>query len=280
MPVVCCVPNCDSNRSRHGPYVTVFRFPTNDKVKSHWEKAIGNNYKATPSSRICIKHFEDKYFRGTSANSRVLLGRSAVPTLFMPKLIFEEPYLTFEYLCKNYKQLISDKDYYANITDDLICFYKIDCTAVPTITSSIKIFKNMEFEIFKRDKILPRNLNIRFKRIDEKEQLLYILQSLEVFKEDENNLLAADTVAKIIESLNHIAKLYPDHKRKIDFLTDQITNLINLKLTYRSTTISEACCIFQQFPSAYNYLRDQNILVLPTSRYLKSILANELNGTF
>ncbi|KAF2893786.1 hypothetical protein ILUMI_12390 [Ignelater luminosus] len=183
MPTVCCVPNCHSNRSRYGPYVSVFRFPTNDKVKSYWEKAIGNDFKANSSSRICIEHFEDKYVCGTRTNSRLLLKRSAVPTLFMPKLIFEEPYFSFEYLSENYKQFIIDKDYYANVTDDLICFYKIDFSAVPTITSSVKIFKNMEFEILKHDKTLPENLNVEFTKINEKEQLLYLLQNLKAFEE-------------------------------------------------------------------------------------------------
>lgn len=192
MPTICCVPNCSSNHSKYGPYVSVFRFPSNDRVKSYWEKAIGNNFKAHTSSRICIKHFEDKHLCGTRTNSRVLLKRNAVPTLLMPKLIFEEPYLTFEYLSKNYRMFIKDTYYHATVTDDLVCFYKIDFSGVPTITSSIKIFNNMEFQVFKNGNILLRNLNLSYIRVDEKEQLLYLLKNLETFEEDEEKFIPSD----------------------------------------------------------------------------------------
>ena len=56
----CCVPGCKSNY-KDEPNVTVFKFPSIGELRLIWLQNIPRKYdKITQSTRVCIKHFEDK----------------------------------------------------------------------------------------------------------------------------------------------------------------------------------------------------------------------------
>ena len=61
MGYACCIPGCKSNYKKDEPNVTVFKFPSIEELKQKWLQNIPIKFaKITPSTRVCIKHFEDK----------------------------------------------------------------------------------------------------------------------------------------------------------------------------------------------------------------------------
>ena len=56
-----CVPGCKSNYTKDEPNVTVFKFHSIGELRQKWLQNIPRNFdKITQSTRVCIKHFEDK----------------------------------------------------------------------------------------------------------------------------------------------------------------------------------------------------------------------------
>ncbi len=94
MPNNCCVTNCRSNYEP--PYVTVYCFPADDERRRLWMLKIPHdNLIVTQHSRLCIKHFEDKFIirykefvdAKTRATCRIPLdvprySLDAIPTVF------------------------------------------------------------------------------------------------------------------------------------------------------------------------------------------------------
>ena len=57
----CCVPGCKSNYKENEPNVTVFKFPSIGEFRQIWLHNTPRKFdKITQSTRVCIKHFEDK----------------------------------------------------------------------------------------------------------------------------------------------------------------------------------------------------------------------------
>ena len=58
----CCVYGCNSNyQSNKKDYQTVFSFPKDEEKCEEWKRRIPNkNLKVTKSTRVCIKHFDEK----------------------------------------------------------------------------------------------------------------------------------------------------------------------------------------------------------------------------
>ncbi len=57
----CCVTGCTSNYKKGDPNVTVFKFPVNEELRQKWLLNIPRKLdKITQSTRVCIKHFEEK----------------------------------------------------------------------------------------------------------------------------------------------------------------------------------------------------------------------------
>lgn len=104
MPLKCSVPGCKSNYDSIGKtkYVTVFRFPENEKLRALWLQRIPRkDWSPGISARVCEFHFESKFvstfeeFTDKDGNrkqflrKRPLLMPNAVPTIFkeLPKYL-------------------------------------------------------------------------------------------------------------------------------------------------------------------------------------------------
>ncbi|KAG8182237.1 hypothetical protein JTE90_024170 [Oedothorax gibbosus] len=61
MPDRCCVTNCKSNyKSTKGVYVSVFKFPKDERLKSEWMRKIPRqDFEPSQRSVVCEKHFHD-----------------------------------------------------------------------------------------------------------------------------------------------------------------------------------------------------------------------------
>ena len=58
----CCVPGYKSNYKKDEPNVTVFIVPSIGELRQKWLQNIHRKFaKITQSTRVCIKHFENKY---------------------------------------------------------------------------------------------------------------------------------------------------------------------------------------------------------------------------
>ena len=94
MPYNCCVPGCRSNYDPKQP-VTIFSFPKDSTRAQTWLRAIHrSDYKVNKSSRVCIKHFDERYIVREDSVTRpdgsvltvkrdqLKLSNDAIPTLF------------------------------------------------------------------------------------------------------------------------------------------------------------------------------------------------------
>ena len=95
MPDKCCVPKCNSNYDSTVEYVTVFSFPKEkDRIDLWLRKIPRENLTVTKHTRICIKHFEERFikrifeWRGkdgvvhTEPRPKPILTSDAYPTQF------------------------------------------------------------------------------------------------------------------------------------------------------------------------------------------------------
>ncbi|KAG8287303.1 hypothetical protein J6590_041547 [Homalodisca vitripennis] len=93
MPSKCCVPECKSNYVK--PFVNVFSFPKDPETFRTWLRAIHRDgYEVTSNSRVCIKHFDERYIIKEDTVTRpdgtiltvkrdwLKLRNDAVPTIF------------------------------------------------------------------------------------------------------------------------------------------------------------------------------------------------------
>ncbi|XP_046685222.1 uncharacterized protein LOC124370961 [Homalodisca vitripennis] len=92
-PSKCCVPECKSNYVK--PFVNVFSFPKDPETFRTWLRAIHrDSCEVTSNSRVCIKHFDERYIIKedtvtrpdgtilTVKRDRLKLRNDAVPTIF------------------------------------------------------------------------------------------------------------------------------------------------------------------------------------------------------
>ena len=60
----CCVPGCQSNYKKENveyKYVPIFSFLKNEELRNEWNRKIQqDNLVDTQSSKVCMKHFEEK----------------------------------------------------------------------------------------------------------------------------------------------------------------------------------------------------------------------------
>lgn len=105
MPRKCCVPECSSNY-RGTDYVTVFRFPTDEKQRTKWIRTIPRkDFTPTKDAVVCIKHFSTEFIVtedcATRPDGSVLrvkrtnpkLAEEAYPSIFpiLPSYLSSEP---------------------------------------------------------------------------------------------------------------------------------------------------------------------------------------------
>ncbi|GFW46080.1 hypothetical protein TNCV_3276971 [Trichonephila clavipes] len=81
MVVSCCALGCKERFTKGGAY-TFHCFPKDEARRKLWEKQLRRgNFTSTPYSRICSKHFEEKYFQVEKFGGKWLKS-DAVPTIF------------------------------------------------------------------------------------------------------------------------------------------------------------------------------------------------------
>jgi len=105
MPRKCCVPECTSNY-RGTDYVTVFRFPHEEKQRAKWIRSIPRkDFTYTKDSVVCIKHFSTEFIITEDCVKRPdgsllcvkrtnpKLSEDAYPSLFpiLPSYLSSEP---------------------------------------------------------------------------------------------------------------------------------------------------------------------------------------------
>ena len=84
----CCVVDCRSNYAGE-ERTTVFSFPKEESLRKIWIKFVNRkDWEPTPSSFICIKHFEEKYYRKGKNDKCYRLTKTLrpVPTIFNPNI--------------------------------------------------------------------------------------------------------------------------------------------------------------------------------------------------
>ena len=163
MPSGCSVPGCTSNHSKFYESVTAFRFPKNADLKRSWEIAFGNNFNATKSCRICMKHFEEKYYYFDSTHSRRLLTKDAVPTIDMPVLQSINDSSLYEQIIGIITQ--SAKNFKFSVLNNFICVYILECEDVPNVVNSLKIFQTLNFQFYVNNSKVNPPEAIKFKVI-------------------------------------------------------------------------------------------------------------------
>ncbi len=105
MPYKCCVPSCKSNYDRTTDYISVYKFPTDSKRLDLWMRKIPReNLTITKNSRVCLKHFEERFivrnfvYRGKDGQMRTdprdipVLTEDAYPSIFpdLPQYLTEK----------------------------------------------------------------------------------------------------------------------------------------------------------------------------------------------
>lgn len=76
----CSVPLCAASSAKG---VRCFRFPQEKARRRKWESCVKRDrWKASHTSRICERHFEEDQYEMNRQDGRRLLKRTAVPTLF------------------------------------------------------------------------------------------------------------------------------------------------------------------------------------------------------
>ncbi len=79
----CCVPSCKMS-SRFNSVISFHSFPLNKETRKKWLQNIRReDYKVSPNTRVCSRHFRtDDFIEQSTPTSRRLLKKGAVPTLF------------------------------------------------------------------------------------------------------------------------------------------------------------------------------------------------------
>ena len=82
MPFKCSVVHCHSGYS-NGPSEVMFAFPKQDELRQKWVKFLNREpFTITPSSRICIQHFEVKYIIPHPLKTRLNMKLNPIPTIY------------------------------------------------------------------------------------------------------------------------------------------------------------------------------------------------------
>lgn len=94
MPLKCCAPGCTSNYKQSDGHTTVFRFPKDARLEVWKRKIPRQNLVITNNTRLCIKHFEERFIKRTfefndsegvrriEQRNVPILTNDAIPTLF------------------------------------------------------------------------------------------------------------------------------------------------------------------------------------------------------
>ena len=94
----CCVSGCKSNYKKDEPNVTVFKFPSIGKLREKWLQNIPRQIdKITQSTRVCIKHFEDKDVHSFNIHTNTDGTTYTVSNVVLIKLFYYIQMYYYEY---------------------------------------------------------------------------------------------------------------------------------------------------------------------------------------
>ena len=187
----CCAVNCRSDYAG-GDCTTVFSFPKDEHLRNRWIKFVKRkDWKPTASSYICIKHFEEKYYKKGANDKPFRLNKklkpvstifhSTVSNLTSPisvprrsprKRTYQEDenekFLKTD-LIKDFSEInetFSTPGYLFKQHDDHIIFYKLteNNDSIREVTNCIRVDKNLHVKLFYRGSPLPLPLWFRHGR--------------------------------------------------------------------------------------------------------------------
>ena len=107
----CCVVDCRSDYAVE-ERTTVFSFPKEEILRKIWIKFVNRkNYKPTLSSFICIKHFQEKYYKKSKNKKRYRLPKTLkpAPTIFNPNIQTSQ--------CSSSSRIISPENVFIKMTN-------------------------------------------------------------------------------------------------------------------------------------------------------------------
>ena len=179
----CCVVDCRSNYAGE-ERTTVFSFPKEESLRKIWIKFVNRkNYEPTLLSFICIKHFEEKYYKKGKNKKRYRLPKTLkpAPTIFNPniqtshcssssriispvtvprrtprKRIYQDDryqcFMNYDLIKKlsDIKESLSLAGFLFKENKDYVTFYKIEFSEkrAPEVTECIKIDKELHLKLF------------------------------------------------------------------------------------------------------------------------------------
>ena len=86
----CCIVNCRSNYTGEES-TTVFSFRKEEDLKKRWIRFVNQkDWEPTFSSYICIKHFEEKYYKKGKTSKCLAMNVKPVLTIFDPKKVISK----------------------------------------------------------------------------------------------------------------------------------------------------------------------------------------------
>ena len=292
----CSVEGCKSNGRDSPENVTVFEFPVDEPDRcARWIKfAAGTrkNWTNTPSSRICKRHFEPKYFKtgATNARYRLIKGLKPVPTIRDPD-VEESPEVAHMKAPVSVprrsprKRLFQEDEYskfleadiirsFSDIDDKLtpsgwsiskfeehLVFFKLTTNAlsVPEVTSCIRVDNDLHVKLFYKGAPVPLPEWFRKGR-DCKLTRRSMLQNLPNYIE-----LEGEQTSSIFEELRKL-----QHQKKPKFSMD----VIRYALLLRYTSLQSYRLNAEHFPlPSLSFLRKISEGGIDTVKGLKALKA-------
>ena len=94
----CCVPGSKSNYKKDEPNGTVFKFPSLEELRQKWLQNIPRKFdNITQSTRVSIKHFEDKDVHSFNIHTNPDGTTYTVSNVVLIKLIYCTYMYYYEY---------------------------------------------------------------------------------------------------------------------------------------------------------------------------------------
>ena len=188
----CCIVGCDANYDtsieNNGTTYTVFEFPPINKypeLRQQWVRFVNSvNWDATDSSRICEKHFDEKFIlHGKRCRlvswklnplpsiytGEALERPSSLPTPVLPRKppkvsVYQEDQLSDyseKFIINSFQDLLEKsclEGYHVMKMDTAVVYYNVEfreTNMMPQILESIKIDKNLKVELQYKGNPIP-----------------------------------------------------------------------------------------------------------------------------
>ena len=269
-------------------------------------------WKFVKSGRLCEKHFEKSCYKVVSTDTNPWRKKSdalkkpellpgALPTIWpdVPKELWKEENRTVPRPTnlstasdrrQSYETSVKEKDQVNNfqellrkkfklpdgcirvVDESSVAFLKMITTGEPRVKYCLKIFSNLEYEIWHSSRKI--SLSDLVENIEEASDILSnfskiqdIITALENKHEETNE--SATTIDIIIEKLE---QLYPGNK-KVIFLSEQLRLLTRKPggRRYSSDLLAKACMWRTTSPALYRLILADDVLTLPGEKYVSRL---------